>query len=208
MKITQASIQTLAILGAAATATNAASLRGAEEQTTRKGVSEHAARKGAYPAYPQANHNEVGGKVPRTSDHMAAYQAREGQTARKEVRKPDHLVAYQARQGETQSKNISTEDSHPREGAKRTREPDYMVAYAASEADGRASKRARFGGDYESEEYGGGYMDESAPNDSEGYGVEYEANNGTWDISEFATGFSGASGAGAPPALPSTGVTA
>ena len=80
MKITL--IQTLVILGAA-TSTNAASLRGADEQTARKGVREpvHAARKGVIDPF-QAR--TKGGEP----DHMMAYASSGGYGNEYEVTKP------------------------------------------------------------------------------------------------------------------------
>ena len=99
MKITQASIQTLAILGTA-TATNAASLRGAKDDSYQMSR--------PFLLYGDSSHPHEGQKRTRDPDHMVAYKASQSSLVppavassrphegQKRTRDPDYMVAYAA----------------------------------------------------------------------------------------------------------------
>ena len=134
MKITQASIQTLAILGTA-TATNAASLRGAKDDSYQMSR--------PFLLYGDSSHPHEGQKRTRDPDHMVAYKASQSSLVppavasshphegQKRTRDPDYMLAYKDSQSLVPP---AVGSSHPHEGQKRTRDPDHMVAYKASQS--------------------------------------------------------------------------
>ena len=120
MKITQASIQTLAILGAVK-ATNAASLRGSKEEETV-----------IFPPLDSHHHHVAGKGLGDPDDHVVAYQARRGGDG-----VPIHFGDEQ-KKGRIVPRHITLAVKNDEElnkllgGTKKNGEPDHMMAYASS----------------------------------------------------------------------------